>query len=88
MTRERASGFILPFGRHEGRRLDEVSATGEGRSYLAWLATLDDLAPTIRRAVLAHLGAIRPPSHAQPSTHPASGENLDPPPLDAGDYDR
>jgi hypothetical protein len=37
-TIERARAFTMPYGRHEGRTLGELAQTGEGRSYLEWVA--------------------------------------------------
>jgi hypothetical protein len=57
MTPERAAAFTLPFGKHKGETLAEVGSTD--RRYLEWLASLADLAPSFRRAVVCYLGATR-----------------------------
>jgi hypothetical protein len=36
MTIERARAFVLPFGKFQGRTLEDVGSTDEGRRYLEW----------------------------------------------------
>ena len=34
----RAEAFAMPFGKHRGKTLGELSKSGQGRGYLRWLA--------------------------------------------------
>ena len=34
----RAEAFAMPFGKHRGKTLGELSKSGQGRGYLPWLA--------------------------------------------------
>ena len=37
MTFEQAAAFIIPIGKHKGKRLDDVAQTDGGLRYLDWL---------------------------------------------------
>jgi hypothetical protein len=56
MTLERAKAFKLPFGKFEGRTLEDVGSTDEGRRYLEWGATVWDR--SLGRAVQFYLQHI------------------------------
>lgn len=51
MTFKEAAAFMLNFGKHRGKTLDEVPL-----SYLDWLNGLEDLRPHVRAAVDVYLG--------------------------------
>ena len=37
MTFTEAAAFVMPFGQHKGRTLDDIASDDEGLSYLGWL---------------------------------------------------
>jgi len=45
-----AEDFELLFGKHRSRRFSELAMSPEGKSYLKWLRSWDDLPPNIRAA--------------------------------------
>lgn len=53
MTFERASSFVMPFGKHAGLTLAEIDEAGH-RSYLVWLLS-EGPKPNIQRALDAYL---------------------------------
>jgi hypothetical protein len=74
--------FTLPFGRHRGKRLDEVPA-----HYLTWLLDLPDLYPATRAAIEAFVQAPdapdtteRPTPSEPPQRRPASQRQATPEP--------
>jgi len=49
MTIERARAFTMPFGKFQGKTLEAIASTNEGREYLGWGSTQWDRA--VGRAV-------------------------------------
>lgn len=37
LTFTQASTFVMPFGKHRGKSLDQIASTDEGLRYLDWL---------------------------------------------------
>lgn len=62
---EQASDLLLPFGKHQGKKImdmwEDDSGRGSGRSYLEWLVTQSWLFEDIRNAIIA-LKKSSPPS--------------------------
>jgi uncharacterized protein (DUF3820 family) len=56
MTPERAAGFVMPFGKHQGKTLGELAETPSGRSYLEWLRIQDRIGGSMHKAIDAVLG--------------------------------
>lgn len=55
MDAQRAADFVLPFGKHRGRTLEQIAADEEGRRYLHWLGAQDGIKGSVRRAIECHL---------------------------------
>jgi hypothetical protein len=60
-----SAAFTLPFGRHKGKRLDEVPA-----HYLTWLLDLPDLYPATRAAIEAFVQAPDAPESPTTTSEP------------------
>jgi hypothetical protein len=73
-TLARASEIEMPFGKHRGRKVGELAKTGNGRSYLLWVATtVPGYARTAARIVMGLDLADTPdvPKHR----HPGGGDH-------------
>ena len=55
MTFKEAHNFRMPFGKHKGRKLDEIAADDAGLKYLDWLVgEIQD--GNVKNALEAYLG--------------------------------
>lgn len=59
MTPERAAGYVLHFGKHAGRTLDDILGEPSGADYLEWLYAQPWIKPTLRLAVATVLQSGR-----------------------------
>lgn len=50
-----ASEFVLPFGKHKGRTLDQVAETDKGLLYLDWLNGLENTSGDLKLALETYL---------------------------------
>lgn len=42
---------VLSFGKHKGQKISDLANTMDGRSYLSWLATRDDVDPYLLKSI-------------------------------------
>jgi hypothetical protein len=55
MDFEEAGGFVLPLGKHKGKKLDDVAQSDEGLLYLDWLAGQEWVYGRLAEALKAYL---------------------------------